>query len=513
MTTGNYMLHIFSDLQLNLLRENLKKWYRKIKYTRSMVEETIWSMFPTYPCIGYLSVFHDLSQHGSYMSSLKLLSSVQELFEDNNEYPRHMLIEGHTGIGKTTLCKEICYQWAENNLFTRDKLVLLLLLQDPMAQKITSEYELAEYFTTSFDFIEPFSEYLISNCGAGVTIVIDSYDHLNEELQENGFIKDLLEGTRLPKAQIVITSNPFVSYHLHNSVDRRVELFELAKSIRNKFISEALKNFPKQLKRLQEHLSSYSEVDISSCAPLNMAIIVFLFRGCYKLTLPRNAKSIYRMFCENIIELNFSLILHYQTLFSMYNYETMWFTLKHDARKQLKYFAYVSLIKNKSVFLEEDLIDMCKEYPTCYGFMQSTECYSSAYQNKRILFNFLCQGVQQYLATSYITKSSLANVLKSCLATSSLNLFHFMPINWSMQVLNVCIWEIQEKYVDKDTVSNIINDLDTDINSYNIYLHKSKYFKSIKPKSHIAHGIGSFVDVSSAEKFDVNSVNLYQSGH
>ena len=215
---GYRKLHVtyISDQQLNLLQENLKKWYKKLKSTRSIVEETIWSLFPTYPCIGYLSVFHDLSQHGSYTSTLKLLSSVQELFEDTNG---HILIEGHTGIGKTTLCKEICYQWAENNLFTPDKLVLLLLLQDPMAQKITSEYELAEYFTTSFDFIEPFSEYLINSCG---TIVIDSYDKLNEELQENGFIKDLIEGTRLPEAQIVITSNPFVSYHLHSRIDRKV---------------------------------------------------------------------------------------------------------------------------------------------------------------------------------------------------------------------------------------------------------------------------------------------------
>ena len=172
--------------QLKQLHDNLKKWYRKLKSTRSIVEETIWSMFPTYPCIGYLSVFHDLLQQSSYTSTLKVLSCVQELFEGTNGHLKHILIEGHTGIGKTTLCKEICYQWAQNNLFTPDKLVLLLLLQDPMAQKITSEYELAEYFTTSFDFIEPFSEYLISSCGAGVTIVIDSYDQLNEELQENG---------------------------------------------------------------------------------------------------------------------------------------------------------------------------------------------------------------------------------------------------------------------------------------------------------------------------------------
>ena len=485
--------------QLKLLHDNLKKWYRKIKYTRSMVEETIWSLFPTYPCIGYLSVFHDLSQHGIYISTLKLLSSVQELFEGTNGHLKHILIEGHTGIGKTTLCKEICYQWAENNLFTPDKLVLLLLLQDPMAQKITSEYELAEYFTTSFDFIEPFSEYLISSCGAGVTIVIDSYNQLIEELQENGFIKDLMEGTRLSKAQIVITSNPFVSYHLHNFVGRRVEIFELVKSVRDKFISEALRNFPEQLKKLQKHFLEYPKVDILSCVPINMAIIVIYAVFTFKyFELP--AYNMPHRFCYDIMDLNLSFVRE-----KRYNDQTWW---RYDA---LNYFAYVSLIKNKSVFLEEDLFDMCKEYPTFYGVMQSTECYSSAYHNKRTLFNFLCQGVQLNLAYSYIKKVSDCNSmiianLKNCLATKALNLFYFMPTDWSMQVLNMCILGI--KYTDtnaEDIILKIINYLDEDVNSYNFYLHKSTHFKLMNQKSDIARDNNLSIKVFFTDKFDIDS--------
>ena len=511
-----YVYTISLAQQLKLLHDNLKKWYRKLKSTRSLIEETIWSLFPTYPCIGYLSVFHDLSQHGSYTSTLKLLSSVQQLFEGTNGHLKHILIEGHTGIGKTTLCKEICYQWAENNLFTPNKLVLLLLLQDPMAQKITSEYELAEYFTTSFDFIELFSEYLISSCGAGVAIVIDSYDQLNEELQDNGFIKDLIEGIRLSKAQIVITSTPFVSYQLHNCVDRRVEIFELVKSVRDKFISEALKNFPEQLKKLQKHFLEYPEVDILSCVPINMAIMVNLDKRYMSLYFSTN--SIYYRFCDHAMTLNESFVQE-----ERYNHKMTLLTLQHDARKQLEDFAYVSLIKNKSVFLEEDLFDMCKKYPTCYGFMQSTECYSSAYYNKRILFNFLCQGVQQHLACSYLKRfsnsrdssggiatikifsdsvcnSTVFAALKNCLATKILNLFYFMPIDWSMQVLNLCISGINYTGNNaKDKILKIIDDLDEDINSYNFHLHKSKRFKLINQKSNIA------LDNDLSVKFDMDS--------
>ena len=564
-----------------MLYENLRKWYRKLKNTRSIVEETIWCMFPTYPCIGYLSAFHDLSQHGNHISTLKVLSSVQELFEETNGslHLQRVLIEGDTGIGKTTLCKEICYQWAENNLFTPDELVLLLLLQDPCAQKITSEHELAEYFTTSFDFIESFSEYLISSCGARVTIVIDSYDKLNEELLKEGFIKDLIEGKRLPKARIIITSTLFVSYHLHDCVGRRVELFELAKSTKNKFIAAALKNFPVKCEMLQKHFLEYPKVDMLSCIPINMAIIVSL---CHKNNLspydlpcdidmyatfsvcdednlspddlspddlspddlssddlssddlssddlssddlspddlssddlspddlssddlspddlPCDIVGMYETFSKCVMEMNYSFVYHIQkerpiTRFQHAHMGTK-FKLKKCAREKLNYFAIVALIKNNLVFLETELFDMCKKYPTCYGFMQSIECYTSVHHGKRVLYNFLCQGLHLYLAASYVSKckeDAIINILKNCLPTNTRrSLFYAMPIEWSMQVLNMCILALKMRdYFSKDLIKEITKYLheeisitsditdypDKTIKSYNIHSCKSNIF-------------------------------------
>ena len=130
----------------------------------------------------------------------------------------------------------------------------------------------------------------------------------------------------------------------------------MVKSIRNEYISETLKKVPDKLKMLQKHFLDYPEVNILSCVPINMAIIVYLCGGFN--VLPRSAAEIYEKICENVMELNFSLVLQDQALSKMHD-QRMWYTLKYDARKHLNSFVYVSLIKNKSVFLEEDLFDMC----------------------------------------------------------------------------------------------------------------------------------------------------------
>ena len=286
----------------------------------------------------------------------------------------------------------------------------------------------------------------------------------------------------------------------------------MVKSVRNKFIAAALKNVPvKFINVLQKHFLEHPKVDVLSCVPINMAIIVSL---CHKYILthdklssdklPLSAAGMYKAFCEYVMEINFSTVIHIQ-------HEAMWFELIYKASKKLHYFAFVTLIKNKSVFLETDLFDLCRQYPACYGFMQSTEYYSSAYHNKRISYNFLCQGIHQYLAANYNTGFSGNNVveiLKNCLATEKLSLFHFMPIDWSMQVLNMCNFGIHSSHAtNENIIYRIINNLDKDIKCYSIHVHNLKHFEfSKQQKSDTAFDTGSStIKFPSVENFNLNA--------
>ena len=75
-----------------------------------------------------------------------------------------------------------------------------------------------------------------------------------------------------------------------------------------------------------------------------------------------------------------------------------------EALQQLQKVAFDGLEKDKIVFTVEELLLLCKEDPTCYGLLQSTECYSAEEVGTSTQsFNFLHLGIQEYFAAKYVT--------------------------------------------------------------------------------------------------------------
>ena len=128
----------------------------------------------------------DIHEIPELASSIKL-DNIHQIFtpissHDQTQCLMSVLIEGHPGIGKTTLAKEICLQWANNQLLTSDELLLLLMLRDPNVQKITSTEQLVKY-TQPADQVQYVLSYLQEKNGAGVTLIIDGFDELSSKLR------------------------------------------------------------------------------------------------------------------------------------------------------------------------------------------------------------------------------------------------------------------------------------------------------------------------------------------
>ena len=329
------------------------------------------------------------------------LTDITQIFDPvSGRVPNSILIEGHAGIGKTTLVKEICTQWAEGKLLTSAKLVLLLLLRDPNVQKITNEHKLIEHFTKSTSKVEQLCGYLEDNHGVGVTLIIDGFDELTTELRHECFFRELIEKTSLPKAKIVVTSRPSASVCLHNIVDKRIEIVGFEQSSKNQYVTEALQDSPSKLEKLQRHFQQYPNIDAICYIPLIMSIIVFLCM-CQPDELPPTATKMYASFILHTI-------CHYLKRVGkiagdkIINKLEQFPPVVSIALQDLEKTAFDGLVEDKIVFTVEELPVFCWHDPTCYGLLQSTECYSAEGAPTQS-FNFLHLGVQEYFAAKYVT--------------------------------------------------------------------------------------------------------------
>ena len=331
----------------------------------------------------------------------KKLTDITQIFDPVlGRAPNSILIEGHAGIGKTTLVKQICIEWSEGKLLTSDKLVLLLLLRDPNVQKITTERELIEHFT-NYSTTELYKE-IFRNHGANITLIIDGFDELSPELRQDSFFMKLIEKNFLPRARIVVTSRPSASACLHLIVDRRIEVLGFEKSSKDQYVTEALQDSPTKLVKLQKHFQQHPNIDAMCYIPLIMSIIVYLCM-CQPDELPPTATKMYACFILHTV-------CHYLKRVGKITEDTTISTLEqlppvvHKALQQLEKIAFDELVRDKIVFTAEELPVLCKDDPTCYGLLQSTECYSAEEIGIPIQsFNFLHLGIQEYFAAKYVT--------------------------------------------------------------------------------------------------------------
>ena len=330
------------------------------------------------------------------------LTDITQIFDPvSGRVPNSILIEGHAGIGKTTFVKEMCIEWAEGKLLTSDKLLFLLLLRDPNVQKITNEHKLIEYFT-NYSTDELHKE-LVKSHGAGVTLIIDGFDELKATLRQESFFRNLIEKRCLSKAKIVLTSRPSASACLHDVVDRRLEILGFEQSSRNQYVNEALQDSPYKLKKLQRHFQQYPNIDAICYIPLIMSIIVFLCM-CQPDDLPPTATKMYASFILHTIFHYLKRVGKIPEDEAIHKLE-QFSPVVYKALQQLEKTAFDGLVRDKIIFTVEELPVLCKNDPTCYGLLQSTECYSAEEVGTPTQsFNFLHLGIQEYFAAKHVTK-------------------------------------------------------------------------------------------------------------
>ena len=345
----------------------------------------------------------------------KTTKDISEIFApmETDVFPKTVLIEGAPGIGKTTLSKEIVYQWSKMNLLNHKRLVILVFLRDPIAQGIRT---LKEFISTYCGFT-PKSNAIIEESikntrGKDITVVLDGYDELPEDIRsssESFFIKLIHQKVpNMLKSMVVITSRLTVSVELHNMIERRVEILGFTEDNRKEYIRQALKENSEGAEKLLAYLKRHPAINAYCYIPLNMTILLCLFNeGGENAELPTTQTEINKSFiCITISR--YIIRIREERHGGISDFSTIPARYK-DIFLELCHLAFQALCDNKIVFTKSEYQNICKrltldsEKWNGLGLLKAVEFLNMKDNIKNTSFNFLHLSLQETLAAHYIT--------------------------------------------------------------------------------------------------------------
>ncbi|XP_078343653.1 uncharacterized protein LOC144629303 [Oculina patagonica] len=221
--------------------------------------------------------------------------SMTEIFKPHKECPkpRTVLIEGEPGMGKTTYCQKLAYDWAKGQethvSFPQIKLLLLLkcgemtgsiweAIDDQLLPKDIEE-----------DTKENFFKFIRAN-QSQVLLVLDGLDEAPSNPRQ--MFSDLVESRELPKCHIVLTSRHEGGVKVSKYCDTLLEIVGFTEEDSRKFVQRYFKDMDELGQKLLREIECKKELKELTVNPLTTALLCLLCDD-FKGRLPSSRTHLY----------------------------------------------------------------------------------------------------------------------------------------------------------------------------------------------------------------------------
>ena len=198
------------------------------------------------------------------------------------------------GIGKTTLCHELCLRWVRDGFLAEDfDAVVLIPLRS--AQQRSLEETIIKYIG------EENYQQMMDSAGRRCLIILEGLDEFAiDRRQRDPFLFSLIkECTILEDATILITSRP----HACEEIDagRRIEVVGFGNNEIKEFVE---KSFPHDIQASKEFLKELDYYHSLCYIPMNLVMLVDIFH-CSEKKLPSTLTELYRLFIVMCVKRQF----------------------------------------------------------------------------------------------------------------------------------------------------------------------------------------------------------------
>ena len=358
--------------------------------------------------------------------------TVNDIFKAHEEcaHPRTVLIEGKPGIGKTTFCNKLAYDWAtkkkgEENpsgSFTPNFPLLLLLKCREIGSYLYREGQLCprsrkEQLEEIFNSVllnaiddqllpqdvtkedkDEFFKFIRHN-QPGILLVLDGLDELPTNFLPA--FKEVIQGRILQKCRIVATARQEVGMELRECCDSLLEIEGFTKDDAREFIVKYFKEDAHLAEKLLIKLELDKNLRELTESPLNSVLLCLLcedFDGIF----PESATQLYLEMIECVLRRYTK-----KKGLALPKAKGKDLTKVYETQlKQLGSIALKGLLQNNMSFVESEFENCAVELPE-FGFL-SVECGRSKLRPS-LNYCFLHKTFQELFAAFYLCGQVLNN--------------------------------------------------------------------------------------------------------
>ncbi|XP_068748870.1 NLR family CARD domain-containing protein 3-like isoform X2 [Montipora capricornis] len=324
-----------------------------------------------------------------------------EIFQPHKEcsQPKRVLIEGQPGMGKTTYCHKIAFNWAKERTGGEsfpDVLLVLLLkcrdincglweaIDDQLLPREVNEEDKEKFFT------------FIRDNQSKVLLVLDGLDELPSN--KLSIYKEIIQGRVLPESYVVVTSRHEVGVTVRECCHTLLEVQGFTKTDAKNFVQRYFREEEDLAEKLLDKLDSDITLQDLTANPLNAALLCLLCED-FGGKLPESRTLVYLEIVECVLRryrLKMKLSETDQDLVALYQVE-----LKELGRIAMKG------LKNDSMYFDQSAFQVSSsDLKSGLGFL-SVETGRSKRRPGRS-YSFLHKSFQEFFAAHYLCCQLLA---------------------------------------------------------------------------------------------------------
>ena len=415
------------SFDLNSCRSKLEDHYQKT----ATVPTSVWSkksvvdIHQIYTRLSWVK--EEQTPTGTTQSELKHYT---ELFTANKNgvIPKRILVQGQTGIGKSTFVKKLLVDWVEVNKGTGDEQAAVLknfelvvavnLKEVSKCQSLKDVIRLSNVFAKEDKYMTEGLVDYISNNQEKVLLIFDGYDEYR--CGRNSEIYEIFSGNSLRSCCVLITTRISKADELRGGEDLHAEITGFSKVDRIDFMLRFLNS--EEVRKLENHLYERKLNELAK-VPLLLLFLCTLWKKGQSKQFQKTKTKLYMDIIEFVLN-------HSHSKQSPPHYVEV--TSFKEILSEIGKVALQGLLKDDHLFEYSQLSDSVRcDESVFIGLLQITE-YTEALRPVGMV-SFIHKSIQEFLAAWYITYrcipeggnlGEIGAKLEECLALE--NVFQFI---------------------------------------------------------------------------------------